>query len=163
MSLIENNQSTTSSTEVTPPSEAGLERAAQKIVDHLENAGLDSVRWKAFADYVDREEAAVFSYSDEERKDIRLCLIDETIRQRKNEVKGYKKEYDLLETVAKDYIEAMNEHVTKEHAYRESLRKADMGKYTAYTMNQPFFETNRYRGSVRGLVGIKEQEIDKRS
>jgi len=163
MSEIEDNQPMNHSTEANPPSKAEVESASQKIVDHLDDAGLESARWMAFADYADRDEAFVLSHGDKERKDIRLGLIDETIRQRKNEIKGYKNEDGLLETIVKNYRVAIHEYVTKKYSYRENLRKTDMDKYREYTKNDPFPQTDSYGVSARGLLRIKEHEIDKRS
>lgn len=162
MSETEGNQPINPSPEANPPSRAELERVEQNIVAHLEGAGLESVRWKAFADFVDREEAFALSGGDQGRKDIRLGLIDETIRQRVNELKGYKKERGLFETIAHDYRVAMDEHESKNSWYKNNLRRTDMNKYKEYTKDEPFTE-NWYLIYARGLRGVKEQEIDKRS
>jgi hypothetical protein len=145
MPEIEVNKLTSPSIEAAPPSEAEVGNTAQEIVDHLEGAGLESARWKAFADFADREEAIVLAQGDEGRNNIRLALIEETIRQRKNEVKGYKTEYGIFETVGKAYMTAMHEYVMKKYRYREHLKRTDMNKYKEYTKDEPFFRSNTLR------------------
>jgi hypothetical protein len=160
MAEIEGNQLINPSPEANPPSRAELERAEQNIIAHLEGAGLESVRWKAFTDFVDREEAFVQAKGDQKRTDVRLAIIDETIRQRKNELKGYKKEYGLLGPVIREYRVATEEYESKNSWYKNNLKKTDMDKYREYTKDEDFPE-HWSQVCVRGLQRLKEQELDK--
>ena len=73
--------------------------ARQKIEEHINDAELDSTRFQAFADYVDFKEAQ-FWCSDGgnfSMFEARLILIEETIRQRTNQVRGYRREFKHTE------------------------------------------------------------------
>src|SRR3954466_4456210 len=87
---------------VTPVEKAKLtlkEQAIDNIENYIKDAELDSSRFQAFADYVDHLDAKKRSermLHDEDRTERRskLNLIEETIRQRQNGIRGYKEEFD---------------------------------------------------------------------
>ena len=143
---------------IPPPEGAELtpeEKARQKIIEHLKDAELESPRFQAFADYADLQEQIGL-----QRKLNHLFKIDkvevtgspmikETIRQRKNGRKGYKREYELVEDITEDYYEALFD--------RESEGRASQTINT----NEP--EVGAQFNFCQGLVDIKNQEIDEKS
>src|SRR2546428_442859 len=84
-----------------------LEKVQQRIVEHLNDATLESPRFQAFCDIADREYAQSVMYTSDSdgRGYLRDMIghVEETIRQRKNGTKGYKKEFDVIDTMRKDH------------------------------------------------------------
>jgi len=93
-------------------SEPGLNRrdAFQKQVEEfIEEVEPDSAQWKAFADFTDYVETkyvkdAHSSFTPDQLRssnpELRLGNIDETIRQRTNEMPGYRKAYKYVEALS---------------------------------------------------------------
>jgi|SRR5215211_483216 len=93
-------------------SEPGLNRRDefQKQVDEfIDGVEPDSAQWKAFADFTDYIEAKYVKnarrpYTPDQLRlsnpELRLGNIEETIRQRTNEVPSYKKAYKYVEALA---------------------------------------------------------------
>jgi hypothetical protein len=87
--------------------------AKQKILEHLKYAKLESPRFQAFCDYADLQNASEFIRKPPPPEGIRLMpdllfnpdMIAETIRQRSNGIKGYKKELYQIVDVTRDYLE----------------------------------------------------------
>jgi hypothetical protein len=103
MSEKETNQSTNSPKETydTKLDRIGsIEKAQQRIVDHLNGHDLGSPRMDAFTDYVDW----YFASRKEDRNEIEVAMIKETMRQRRNSVKGYAAEEGLLDSILDDYF-----------------------------------------------------------
>jgi len=85
-----------------------IDQARQKIVEHLKDATLASPRFQAFADLADlcfaaynreHHEDGIFAYNQ--------ALIAETIRQRKNGIKGYNSEMSDALTLVSNLGEAL--------------------------------------------------------
>src|SRR4051794_39749441 len=72
----------------------------REIAEHLRDVELESARMQAFADYADREKELASKNGDAK-------MIDETIRQRRNGMRGYKKEYDQIPTIIGAYSGAL--------------------------------------------------------
>ena len=114
------------------------DRGRQKIIESLKGYEQGTPRFEAFCDYVDLLETT--------RKDsengIKTAMIEETIRQRKNGVKGYKKEFDSMH-------------------YNITGTLWDIISHDVPDIPQLQQEANvKY---VERLVDIKIQEIDKRT
>ena len=115
------------------------EEGIQEIVEHLRGAELESARFQAFADYADWQNELA-----KENGDVKI--INETIRQRKNGMREYKKEYDQLPKVIGPYIRALRNTLSNE------------------PFNKGFNPLERHSQIfVATLQNIKDQEIDKRS
>jgi hypothetical protein len=80
------------------------------IVEHLRNAKLESARFQAFADYADRENELANKHGDTK-------MIDETIRQRINGMRGYKKEYDLIPTITSSYEGVLRKRLLNDKSF----------------------------------------------
>jgi hypothetical protein len=109
MSELESGQN------VEPSKEGELtpeQKGRQKIVEYLSNAEIESPRFQAFTDYADLEYAnlretlgALAAPSDTPNID----FVRETIRQRKNGVKGYLREHEQVISTAGDYWRAVTD------------------------------------------------------
>jgi hypothetical protein len=84
----------------------------EEVRQHIENyendkekGGVGSVRFKAFADYVDREYSRCFPSSP--TRDMQFLLIGETIRQRAYEIPGYQREFEASSNLASELHRAM--------------------------------------------------------
>jgi hypothetical protein len=94
-------------------------QAQQDIENHIKDATQDSALWKAFADYTDYEEINYLMRPDnpvnigrnESPYKSQSDLINETIRQRTNEVTSYNRHFDKAEELGgalEDAIKANN-------------------------------------------------------
>jgi hypothetical protein len=89
------------------------EKAQQKILEHLRDANLESPRFQAFCDYTDLQNASEFIRKPPQPESLRFMpdqlfnavMIAETIRQRANGSRGYKRELHQLIDVTRDYLE----------------------------------------------------------
>src|SRR4051812_17860237 len=82
--------------EITPK-----EQALKKVEEQLNQSAMESPQFQAFADYIDYMRAETDLEIDDsnnpytsQQKDMKYCLIEETIRQRRNGVLGYEQAYD---------------------------------------------------------------------
>jgi hypothetical protein len=136
---IEGHQPVDPSPENDPLKFERVEKAEQKIIDHLKDTALESPRFQAFADFVDFREAT--SHMPGERDEIKKAMIEETIRQRKNGVKGYKTEFELIGETTHDYWQAL----------------------ASFTNSTDEFLARTPKQFALGLRTIKDKEIDKRN
>jgi hypothetical protein len=90
------------------------QKGQQKIVEFLKDSELESPRFQAFTDYADLEYAnlsktlGLGAPSDAPNID----FVRETIRQRKNGVKGYLREHEQVISVAGDYWRAVHDRAS---------------------------------------------------
>ena len=126
------------------PEEQALRQAQRTIENYVSIVELDSTRFKAYADYTDYFEASMglnHNYDfdgtkrTERQREIRVGNIEETIRQRKNEIVGYRYEFAVAGSLALDLKEA-------------------------YNNSRP--NPQNENGLVRDLMGIKNTAINKR-
>jgi hypothetical protein len=112
------------------------EAKRQNIIEHLKDTPLETPRFQACADSIDLTYESLRANPN----NIKLVVIEETIRQRKNGIAGYKKD---------DYWNAME----------ETLRNTtDIPKAIYKNMVRSF--PIRF---AHNLQEIKDQEIDKRN
>lgn len=81
---------------VETPAQTRTEKAIRQIEHYIAVAALDSPLFQAFADYTDRLNAEQLrNHIKDDRTHLTLCLIEETIRQRKNGVRWYKRAFEF--------------------------------------------------------------------
>src|SRR4051794_29745073 len=83
-----------------------VERAGQQISERLQHTALEDPLFQAFADSTDLQDLTsniemtnidkLFPAKHNANNNLKLAILEETIRQRKNGIKGYKKAYDKL-------------------------------------------------------------------
>lgn len=86
------------------------EQVKQKIKDHVKSAEVGTTRGMAVRDFIDNDEAH-FNWTLDPHNTlatIRYGLTDETIRQRKNGIKGYAEEFESFENLSFDLRQAFN-------------------------------------------------------
>jgi hypothetical protein len=89
------------------------EKARQKIVEYLKDAKLESPQFQAFCDYADLQYGSELILKPRLPQGLRFMpdqlfnadMIAETIRQRSNGIKGYKRELYQVVDVTRDYLE----------------------------------------------------------
>jgi hypothetical protein len=118
-------------------------KGIQAIVEHLRDAELESARFQAFADYADRENELSSKYGDAK-------MIDETIRQRINGMRRYKKEHDLIPTITSVYNRALMNRLLGDKSLPALYENRD-----PLDMHRQLFATT--------LQSIKSELIDKKS
>lgn len=81
---------------VETPAQTRTEKAIRQIEHSISVAALDSPLFQAFSDYTDRLNAKpLHNRIRDDRTHLTLCLIKETIRQRKNGIRGYKRAFEF--------------------------------------------------------------------
>jgi hypothetical protein len=93
------------------------EVAKQEIEKYLQDAELGSPRFNAFSDYVDKNYATAFKENNIESQ-LRLSMIEETIRQRTNGVKGYKAAFENMPDFEGGLRRAIASDLTPEEQWR---------------------------------------------
>jgi hypothetical protein len=85
-------------TKLTPTNEI-----VEEMTNYIKGERLESTKFQAFADYADYMFAVskMRGSSDNILFQFEYCLIQETKRQRKNGVRGYKEEYEEIEQLGK--------------------------------------------------------------
>src|SRR5919106_1590701 len=113
------------------------EKSIQKIEEHIKDAKLSSARFQAFADYADYLEANI--HSGLLKKEVDVCLIEETIRQRKNGVMGYKSEFDQATKLYEDLYNSIyinsDDRITTLHDSSERISRGQLPKGIDLLMN----------------------------
>jgi hypothetical protein len=131
-----------------------IEKAQQGIVDHLNGHDLGTPRMDTFTDYVDWYVAS----RKEDRNDIEVSMIKETMRQRRNSVKGYATEEGLLDGIVDDYW-----FMVRDKSMRDRPGEDPHQKYVRVlksTQDGTFEDPQQIY--AKGLQEIKHQEIIKR-
>ena len=88
------------------------EQARRNIEEYVGNPELGSSRFQAFADYVDWQEAQ-FLADKNKSHELRSALIEENIRQRKNGVSGYQREFETVSGLHKKLLQAIDSQTRK--------------------------------------------------
>lgn len=121
--------------------------AIRTIEQHIKDAELGSARFQAFADYADYLEANV--HSGLLKKEVDVRLIEETIRQRKNGVMGYKREFGqatkLYEDLYNSIYTTSDDRINALHNSSERISRGQLPEVLDLLMN------------------IKNQAIEKKS
>lgn len=86
------------------------EQVKQKIKDHVQSAEVGTTRGMAIRDFIDNDKA-FYKWTLDSHDTLtttRYALTDETIRQRKNGVKGYAEEFQSFEKLVLDLRQAFS-------------------------------------------------------
>jgi hypothetical protein len=121
-----------------------LRIARGKLARHLRGIDLGSIRFKAFADCVDR--MRLDHAKEDERTPFRTLLIEETVRQRKNEIPGYQREYNTaFELVNRLYNALIQSGRPFQEADAESTREVgDIKEATISKAGRPNDERRKH-------------------
>ena len=123
---------------IPPPESAELtpeDKARQRIVEHLQDAELESPRFQAFADYTDLQNS--HEWLPRPNRIFNADMVRETTRQRINGTKGYKREYEQVQGMVDDYW-----RVCKDTSFDPPMAQSKFAQF---------------------LMEIKNQEIEKKS
>ena len=100
------------------------ENVLREIEEYYKGTDLTSARFQAFADYIDYLDAKYVQKHKVRDKQAGIPLIEETIRQRKNGLMGYKKEFDRASQFRDNLRKAIGINVYSRKPYsRDALNQ----------------------------------------